>query len=338
MPDILTLQNYSLELKRDGNKYSVIRSADMHIGAGEIVGLIGESGSGKSMLWKSVLGLADPKRWEISGDVTLNGKSIRALDKSRMTDLRGKDAAVIMQDPMNAFDQVFTIEHHFVETAKIHKGWNKEETRAKATELLRRMNIREPEKVLKMYPFQCSGGMLQRIMIALAVMLDTPLIIADEPTTSVDVTVQREIVSMLREINREHGTSILYISHDLKIIENIADRIYVMYAGYLVESFPAGVLREGKVKHPYTIKLLQSRPSYTRDYLPAMEGNPPTLSERQAGCPFVPRCEYAQEKCRTFDMAGANVASADAGETASHTVRCCRVEELEKKPADGETR
>ncbi|MBR4393519.1 MAG: ABC transporter ATP-binding protein [Oscillospiraceae bacterium] len=328
MPDILTLQNYSLELKRDGSKYSIIGSADMHIGEGEIVGLIGESGSGKSMLWKSVLGLADPKRWEITGNVILNGSSIRSLDKNQMTGLRGRDAAVIMQDPMNAFDQVFTIERHFTETAKIHKGWTKEETRAKATELLRRMNIREPGKVLKMYPFQCSGGMLQRIMIALAVMLDTPLIIADEPTTSVDVTVQREIVSLLREINREHGTSILYISHDLKIVENIADRIYVMYAGYLVESFPAAMLREGRVNHPYTVKLLQSRPSYTRDYLPAMEGSPPTLAERQAGCPFAPRCEYAQEKCGAFDMAETAVDDAAPEGAGGHTVRCCRMAEL----------
>ena len=147
-------------------------------------------------------------------------------------------------------------------------------------------------------------------------MLDTPLIIADEPTTSVDVTVQREIVSILKEINREKGTSILYISHDLKVIESIADRIYVMYAGYLVESFPAAALQEGRVLHPYTIKLLQSRPSYTRDDLPVMKGNPPTLAQRQSGCPFAPRCDCVQEACRGFDMAETTMRN--------HTVRCCR--------------
>ena len=316
MPDILTVKNYSLELKRDDSMYSVIRSADMHIGEGEIVGLIGESGSGKSMLWKSMLGLADPARWERRGEVKLNGKDIGSLTAAEAAGIRGKDAAVILQDPMNAFDQVFTIQRHFLETARIHKKWNDEKTQAKATALLRRMNIREPEKVLRMYPFQCSGGMLQRIMIALAVMLDTPLIIADEPTTSVDVTVQREIVSILKEINREKGTSILYISHDLKVIESIADRIYVMYAGYLVESFPAAALQEGRVLHPYTIKLLQSRPSYTRDDLPVMKGNPPTLAQRQSGCPFAPRCDCVQEACRGFDMAETTMRN--------HTVRCCR--------------
>lgn len=316
MSDILTVKNYSLELKRDDSMYSVIRSADMHIGEGEIVGLIGESGSGKSMLWKSMLGLADPARWERRGEVKLNGKDIGSLTAAEAAGIRGKDAAVILQDPMNAFDQVFTIQRHFLETARIHKNWNDEKTQAKATALLRRMNIREPEKVLKMYPFQCSGGMLQRIMIALAVMLDTPLIIADEPTTSVDVTVQREIISILKEINREKGTSILYISHDLKVIESIADRIYVMYAGYLVESFPAAALQEGRVLHPYTIKLLQSRPSYTRDDLPVMKGNPPTLAQRQSGCPFAPRCDCVQEACRGFDMAETTMRN--------HTVRCCR--------------
>ena len=316
MSDILTVKNYSLELKRDDSMYSVIRSADMHIGEGEIVGLIGESGSGKSMLWKSMLGLADPARWERRGEVKLNGKDIGSLTAAEAAGIRGKDAAVILQDPMNAFDQVFTIQRHFLETARIHKKWNDEKTQAKATALLRRMNIREPEKVLRMYPFQCSGGMLQRIMIALAVMLDTPLIIADEPTTSVDVTVQREIISILKEINREKGTSILYISHDLKVIESIADRIYVMYAGYLVESFPAAALQEGRVLHPYTIKLLQSRPSYTRDDLPVMKGNPPTLAQRQSGCPFAPRCDCVQEACRGFDMAETTMRN--------HTVRCCR--------------
>ena len=316
MSDILTVKNYSLELKRDDSMYSVIRSADMHIGEGEIVGLIGESGSGKSMLWKSMLGLADPARWERRGEVKLNGKDIGSLTAAEAAGIRGKDAAVILQDPMNAFDQVFTIQRHFLETARIHKKWNDEKTQAKATALLRRMNIREPEKVLRMYPFQCSGGMLQRIMIALAVMLDTPLIIADEPTTSVDVTVQREIVSILKEINREKGTSILYISYDLKVIESIADRIYVMYAGYLVESFPAAALQEGRGLHPYTIKLLQSRPSYTRDDLPVMKGNPPTLAQRQSGCPFAPRCDCVQEACRGFDMAETTMRN--------HTVRCCR--------------
>lgn len=305
MPEILTLKNYSLDLQKGSLKYGVISSVDLYIGRGEIVGLIGESGSGKSMLWKSVLGLLDSQRWKCRGERTLNRE----------------DVAVILQDPMNAFDPVFKIEHHFIETAKAHRSWSDKTIRSKAAELLHRMNIRQPDKVLKMYPFQCSGGMLQRIMIAMAVMLDTALIIADEPTTSVDITAQREIISMLEEINRDQGASILYISHDLRIMENIADRIYVMYAGYMVESFPSEALREGGAKHPYTIKLLQSRPSYSRDYLPVMKGNPPTLSERQTGCPFASRCDHAVEKCRLFDM----------GETVvgrGHHIRCCRAEVL----------
>ena len=159
--------------------------------------------------------------------------------------------------------------------------------------------------------------MLQRIMIAIAVLLDPVLLIADEPTTAVDVTVQREILAMLRELNRERKTRILYISHDLKIVEALADRICVMYAGYIVETCPASSLRDGAVRHPYTQRLLQSRPSFTKARLPVMEGSPPTLLERQDGCPFMPRCPEAEAACRSFSMEQTQIAD-------GHTLRCRR--------------
>ena len=321
MNDILQLNGYDLTLKANDREYKVISGADLEIQKGEIVGLIGESGCGKSMLWKSMLGLADPNRWIVSGEAVLNGVKLDIKDKDSMSEIRGNQAAVILQDPMSSFDQVFTIEYHFIETAKAHKQWSDKEIHDKAVALLKRLFIREPEKVLKMYPFQCSGGMLQRIMIAIAMMMDAPLIIADEPTTAVDVTIQREITAMLKEVNRERGTSILFISHDLKIIEDIADRIYVMYAGSMVESFPAEKLRTAQVCHPYTVKLLQARPSFTRDYLPTLEGNLPTLSERREGCPFAPRCGFAEEKCRAYDMERYS-----AGD--KHMVRCWKYKNI----------
>ncbi len=325
MKQLLRIDNYDLSLRMNGENIRVISSADLFVSEGEIVGLIGESGCGKSMLWKSLLGLADPQKWICSGELRLMGNPMDLSDRAALTEARGNQVSVILQDPMNAFDQLFTIERHFIETARAHVQWSKGEILKKATSLMRRLYIREPEKVLKMYPFQCSGGMLQRIMIALALMLDPPLLIADEPTTSVDVTVQREIVAMLKEVNRDRNTGILYISHDLKIIEDLADRVYVMYAGYLVESFPVSALQERKVFHPYTVKLLQSRPSYTKAYLPVLEGNPPSLLDRQAGCPFAPRCPKAVDACRSYDMHVYEIGN-------QHIVRCLRWED-ENEPA-----
>lgn len=314
---MLKIRDYSLSLRQDERVYPIITHVDMDITKGEIVGLIGESGCGKSMLWKSMLGLADPKRWSNSGNVIMNETDIDLRSAEMIANMRGKDVAVILQDPMNAFDQIFTIEQHFLETADAHGDHSRKHVTEKAVSLLKSLYIRDPEKVLRMYPFQCSGGMLQRIMIAIAMMMDTPFIIADEPTTAVDVTVQRQIITMLREINRSRKTAMLYISHDLRIIENLAHRVYVMYAGYTVESFPVEALKNGTVCHPYTQKLLMSRPSFTRELLPTMKGNPPSLEERGAGCPFAPRCDYVCKECRTFDMTEIRM-------NEQHTVRCVR--------------
>ena len=305
MSELLRLQGYGLTLQEKNRQIPVISAADLSVNNGEVVALIGESGSGKSMLWKSVLGLTDPAQFLSSGKIYLAGKQVDPRDNKSLPAMRGKDVAVILQDPMNAFDQVFTVGHHFLETARAHTNWTKKEVLEKAAALLRRLYIRDPEHVLQMYPFQCSGGMLQRIMIAMALMMDAPLLIADEPTTAVDVTVQREIVSLLREVNRERNTGILYISHDLKTVEELADRVYVMYAGYLVEELSVENLKSGRARHPYTQKLLLSRPSFSKEELPVLEGNPPALYDRPSGCPFRPRCEFAVPACENYDMSPA---------------------------------
>lgn len=265
--DLFQIQNYNLYLDSDGQQIPVVSHVNLSIREGEIVGLIGESGSGKTVLWKSILGLLDGQKWQPEGSVMLRGTGFDWKDRKAISLLRGKDISVILQDPISAFDQVFTIEHHFWETARAHTDWTRPETREKAITLLHRMYIREPEKVLAMYPFQCSGGMLQRVMIAIALLLEPSLLIADEPTTAVDVTVQRQIISMLQELNREKHTSILYISHDLKIVEKLVNRVFVMYAGNLIESFPVSHLNEAQVFHPYTKQLLKSRPSFSKEKL-----------------------------------------------------------------------
>ena len=321
MPELLRIENYKLMLHENGATFCAIQSTDLSVKSGEVVALIGESGSGKSMLWKSLLGLTAPDKWENSGRFWFKGKEMILDDKKSLAQMRGREIAVVMQDTVNSFDQLFTIEQHFLETARTHTSWKKEEITQKAVGILRNLNVHHPEKVLKMYPFQCSGGMLQRIMIAIALLLQPDLIIADEPTTSVDVTAQREIITLLKKVNQEYGTGILFISHALKTVEHLANRIYVMYGGQLIEYFSGEEFRQQKVCHPYTKKLLLSRPAYTRDYLPVIRGTQPALKERPKGCPFAPRCEYAATVCQEFDMKEAIVSE-------GHGVKCLKWEEL----------
>lgn len=315
-------ENVSVVLMQNGKEYPVVSQADLEIPKGKITGLIGESGCGKSVYWKSILGLLSPDVWKVRGDVWIAGKKIELQKEGDLQKLRGKDVSVILQDPMSSFNPVFTIERHFMETAAAHLNWKPETVRRKALELLDRLYIQKPEAVLKMYPFQCSGGMLQRIMIAIALMAEPAVLIADEPTTSVDVTVQREILSMLKELNRTQNTSILFISHDLKAVESIAHQVSVMYAGYIVEAFPSGVLSAGEVSHPYTRKLLEARPSFTKKRLPILAGRPPELTERSGGCPFAPRCPEETCECHLFQMEETKV-------TEDHRIRCL----LRRKPA-----
>lgn len=315
MSELLKVKNFNLTLVNEKKEYKVISNVDLSLRMGEIAGLIGESGSGKSMFWKGMLGLADKKQWKCSGEEWFEEIIRNPENEQAWTALRGRDIAVILQDPMNAFDQLFTIKYHFLETARAHGKIQKKQVLKKAIELMNQLYIRDPEKVLNMYPFQCSGGMLQRIMIAIALMMDARIIIADEPTTSVDITVQREIIAMLKELNEKHNTSILYISHDLEIIETLVHKVYVMYAGYIVEELMTEELTAGHSYHPYTKQLLKAKPSYSKEPLYDIPGNPPTLEERQSGCPFAPRCSMATDSCLYYDMENYVI-----GE--EHKVRC----------------
>lgn len=300
--NIFKARDITVRLKNVAGGGWVINGASIEIQDKKIIGLIGESGSGKSVFWKSVLGLLDEDCWDITGSAGLLNRPLDFRDKESARKIRGRDVAVILQDPMSAFDPIFTIETHFWETAKAHTDMKRSEVRELAVDALRRLYISNPERVLFSYPFQCSGGMLQRVMIAIAVMSRPTLLIADEPTTSVDITVHREILQLLRDLHNRSNTSILLISHDLRSVTNIVQEINVMYGGYLIERLSAQSVRENRLFHPYTVKLLQARPSFSKNKLTTIPGSPPALSERQSGCPFFPRCSEAAMGCEAYDM------------------------------------
>ena len=232
------------------------------------MGLIGESGSGKSVTGLSIAGVHRPPDWQVSGSVSMDGVPVPLGNEDDMRRLRGEDICFVMQNPMSAFDPLFTIREHFQETREAHgkKGADVDQI---AIPLLERIHIRDPKQVLKSYPFECSGGMLQRIMIAIAVMNQPKLLIADEPTTALDRTVQYEIIRLLGEL-KGSGSAILFISHDLKAVSYIADEIAVMYGGYIVETGSVHEIMEHP-QHPYTRALISATPSYCKEVLPVLK-------------------------------------------------------------------
>ena len=310
---MLQVNQLNTFLRQNDSYLPVVRDVSFQIGSGSLLGLIGESGSGKTVTGLSIAGMCREPQWGISGEITLDGKPVPLKEDAGMRSLRGQDICFIMQNPMSAFDPLFTIRDHFRETRAAHGSRDRAESDRIAAELLDRMRIADPEKVLKSYPFECSGGMLQRIMIALAVMNRPKLLIADEPTTALDRTVQYEIIRLIGEL-KESGSAILFVSHDLQAVSYIADEIAVMYGGYIVEQ---GNVRDimGQPQHPYTRALLGAVPKFSKEPLPVLEGMPPSLRQRPAeGCPFAPRCGRRQPGCERYSM--------EPLEQAGRLVRC----------------
>ncbi len=266
------------------------------LGEGQTLGVVGETGCGKSTLGKAILGVLPP-RTEVSGSLTLRGKELLHLPEAEYRRMRGEELALIFQDPMTRLDPLMTIRDHFVETVRAHdKEASKEEAAARAVKVLRSMGI--PESRLDHYPHEFSGGMRQRIMIAMALVLRPKLLVADEPTTALDVIVEAQILEILQDLRRAYRMSLLLITHNLGIVAEIADRTAVMYAGKVVEIGPVeGVFR--KPIHPYTQGLLASTISLTTQQLRSIDGAPPSLLDPPKGCRFHPRCAFAKDVCRT---------------------------------------
>lgn len=312
-----------------------VNGVDLSVGRGETVALIGESGSGKSVTLRALLRLHDERRTRLEGSMQVAGHDVLALRTRPLADYRGKVASMIFQEPLLALDPVYTVGQQIVESIRRHESVTAAEARQRALQLFERVRIPSPERRLDAYPHEMSGGMRQRAMIALALACRPQLLLADEPTTALDATVQIQILLLLRELQRELGLSILFVTHDIGAAIEVADRIAVMYAGRIVEEGPARAIVRSP-RHPYTIALLRGRAGGTSSTsgtagsggshalargarLETIGGSPPDLANLPAGCAFAERCSLAQQACLITQPEPVRLA-------ADHAARCLRTE------------
>ena len=285
---------------RDGEVHAV-NQVNFSLATGELLGVVGESGSGKSVTMMSLLKLLPmPPAEIVSGKVLFQGRDVLQMSDEELRELRGGDIGFIFQDPMTSLNPVFTVGYQLTEALRQHLDIGKKAARQRAAELLAKVGIAQPEQRLKDYPHQFSGGMRQRVMIAMALACEPKVLIADEPTTALDVTIQAQILELVRDLRREQGMGIIWITHDLGVVAGIADRVIVMYAGQIVEHASVDELFNNP-QHPYTQALLAAMPSVNSDRaerLRSIAGQPPSLAKKPASCSFAPRCEQAFDQCR----------------------------------------
>ncbi|MAS36815.1 MAG: peptide ABC transporter ATP-binding protein [Anaerolineaceae bacterium] len=285
---------------QEGTIYAV-NDVSYVLNEGETLGVVGESGSGKSVHSLAIMGLIpNPPGKVESGEVIFRGRDLLKLSSEEMRLVRGSEIAMIFQDPMTSLNPVLTIGSQITEALKLHLGMNNKEARTRAAELLSLVGIPDADSRLDNYPHQFSGGMRQRVMIAMGLSCNPKLLIADEPTTALDVTIQAQILDLVKRLREEFGMAIIWISHDLGVVAGIADNINVMYAGTIVERGPVEEVF-ADTRHPYTLGLMQSLPRMDvhNQRLVSIEGSPPDMRNPIVGCPFAPRCPYRIEKCLT---------------------------------------
>lgn len=284
-----------------GIKIEAVRGASLTVDNGEILGIVGESGSGKSVLMKSILGIIPKNAKMEEGEIIFSGEHIEKLSQNNMKKIRGKEIAMIFQDPMTALNPLKKIGDHIEEVLIRHKRMNKTLARENAIKILGMVGIPKPENMISKYPHEFSGGMRQRVLIAMALSCEPKLLIADEPTTALDVTIQAQILELLKKLNEEKHMSVVLITHDLGVVASLCKRIVVMYAGMIMEEGTADEIFYCP-KHPYTKALLNSIPKIDEDErsrLKPIKGTAPSLINPPKGCPFAERCEMANDKCFT---------------------------------------
>ena len=317
---LLELKGLSLAIGSDAGP-RLIRDVSFSLRPSERVGVVGESGCGKTMTGLSILRLHQSAQIRASGEIRFQGRDLLSLSEPEMREIRGRDIAMIFQEPMSALDPVFTIGDQIAEAYRTHVAAGRKEARERAIEALAQVGIPAPERRCEDYPHQLSGGMRQRAMIAMALICGPKLLIADEPTTALDVTVQAQITDLLLDMSERLGTALLFITHDLGVVAETCTRIVTMYAGEVVEDAPVDEVLLAP-RHPYTSGLLRSLPGLSprRSLLPSIPGRIPAPGAMPEGCRFEPRCAYAMPPCRSAQP----VATVGAG----HSVRCGRSGEL----------
>ena len=316
---ILEVNNLGVSFHTYAGEVKAVRGVNFHVNRGETLAFVGESGCGKTATAKAIMRLWNPPFVEIKEDSSMkyDGEEIMKMDKKQLQALRGNKISMIFQDPMTSLNPTMTVGKQIMEGLILHQGMSKAEAREAALEMLRMVKIPAPEKNIDSFPHQLSGGMRQRVMIAMALANKPSILIADEPTTALDVTIQAQILDLLQNLKDEMNTAIILVTHDLGVIANFADRVQVMYAGQVVER---GTTEEifNDAKHPYTWALLSSVPALAtenKQELYALKGTPPDLLLPLERCPFAARCEYCMEICREK-----NPAETVLGET--HSVAC----------------
>ena len=296
---LLEVEDLRVEFPTRRGVLTAVDGLSLSIAEGEVLGVVGESGAGKTLTGSAIIGLLEPPGRIAGGEIRFDGRRIDNLPPEEMRRIRGKEIGAIFQDPLTSLNPLYTVGRQLVETIRVHLGLDAAAARARALALLREVGIPGAEQRIDHYPHQFSGGMRQRVVIALALAARPRLVIADEPTTALDVSIQAQIIALLKRLCREHGTAVMLVTHDMGVIAETAHRVAVMYAGRIVEM---GALREvvQSPKHPYTVGLMGAIPAIggARDRLAQIEGAMPRVGAVPPGCPFHPRCAHAFDRCR----------------------------------------
>lgn len=326
---ILSVRDLNIKFNLRGKILHAIRGIDLDVYHGEVLAIVGESGSGKSVSAMSILRLLDANGYIAGGTVKFEGKDLSKFSTQQMYHIRGNRISVIFQEPMTSLNPVFTVKRQLSEPFMIHQNMSKKEAAEKCIEMLRAVQIPNPEVVARQYPHQLSGGMRQRVMIAMALACKPDILIADEPTTALDVTIQAQILRLMNDLQRENGTAIMFITHDLGVINEMADDVVVMYCGQVVEQAPARVIfTDCKKSHPYTEGLMYSIPRLNDDRkkLDPIPGVVPHPLDLPKGCKFAPRCKYCTRRCIEEEPPLAKVAD-------NQLVRCFYPDKEERRSA-----
>jgi peptide/nickel transport system ATP-binding protein/oligopeptide transport system ATP-binding protein len=299
-PNVLEVEDLRVRI---ASRRGVVRAVDgvsFEVPRGEALGLVGESGSGKSMTLKAVLGVLPAEAQVASGQVRLDGTDLLTLNQATLNRVRGPKISMIFQEPMSALNPVMRVGQQISEGPRIHLGYGRGKAEERALELMRRVGIPDPGRRYRAYPHEFSGGMRQRVMIAIALSCEPEIILCDEPTTALDVTIQDQILRLLVQLCRESGVSLVFVTHDLPVVAQVCQQVAVMYGGQIVER---GEVRDVLLdpRHPYTLGLVRSAPDveYVQDSLRPIPGAPPSLIDPPDGCRFHPRCDFAEDDCRT---------------------------------------